>query len=122
MDINDFYTADEHEKGREVAINNPSTGEPSDVVFIVRGPDSKTFRKAILKSNRANLEVDDTDRMTDLLVAVTIDWRGLKQGSGKDAKYVPFSPEAARKIYDQSPDVATQVMTFVSQRQNFIKG
>ena len=78
MDINDFYTADEHEKGREVAINNPSTGEPSDVVFIVRGPDSKTFRRAILKSNRANLEVDDTDSMTDLLVAVTIGWKRLE--------------------------------------------
>ncbi len=122
MDINDFYTADEHEKGREVAINNPSTGEPSDVVFIVRGPDSKTFRKAILASNRKNVELDDADNMTDLLVAVTIGWRGLKNGNGKDAKDVPFSEETARKIYDQSPDVSTQIMTFVSQRQNFTKG
>ncbi len=122
MDINDFYTADEHEKGREVAINNPSTGEPSDVVFIVRGPDSKTFRKAILASNRKNVELDDADNMTDLLVAVTVGWRGLKNGNGKDAKDVPFSEETARKIYDQSPDVSTQIMTFVSQRQNFTKG
>ena len=122
MDINDFYTADEHEKGREVAISNPSTGEPSDVVFIVRGPYSKTFRKAILASNRSSLETDDTDSMTELLVAVTIGWKGLKEGKGKESKDVPFSPETARKIYDQSPDVATQIMTFVSQRQNFTKG
>lgn len=118
MKLGDFYTSELHDNGAEVNITNPSTGEVSDVFIKVKGPDSKDFREAILRMNRKGLEADQ-DSMVDLLVDITIDWRGV---TGDDDEEIEFSKDVIREVYEKSPDVANQVMAFVGDRQNFMKG
>jgi len=118
MKLGDFYTASLHDEGAEVNITNPSTGEVSDVFIKVKGPDSKDFREAILRMNRKGLEADQ-DSMVDLLVDITIDWRGV---TDEDDEEIEFSKDVIREVYEKSPDVANQVMAFVGDRQNFMKG
>ena len=119
MKLSELYTADIHEDGAEINIVNPVTGKKSDVFIKVRGPDSKVFRDAILELNRKQL-TDDQASMVKVLAKSTISWRGLVEDDGKTP--VEFSPELALTIYEKSPDIANQVMTFISERQNFTKG
>ena len=121
MKLGDFYTSDLHDEGAEVNITNPSTGEVSDVFIRVKGPDSKDFREAILRMNRKGLD-SDHDSMVELLVDITIGWRGVVEDNSKGDKEVEFSKEVIKDVYERSPDVANQVMAFVGERQNFTKG
>lgn len=121
MKLGDFYTASLHDEGAEVNITNPSTGEVSDVFIRVKGPDSRDFRSAILKMNRSELQSTQTD-LVDFLTEISCGWRGVTEGDGSDEEEVEFSKELIRDVYEQSPDVANQVMAFVGDRQNFMKG
>mgnify|MGYP005989872345 CR=1 FL=1 len=117
MDVKQLYTLDAHEEGSEVQIKDPSTNEPTDFYIKVKGVDSRSYRDAVRKYHRKLLK-DEEGGEIDLLVAVTIDWRGLK--SGKDT--VKFTEEAARNLYENAPNVASQVDRFIAERVNFTKG
>jgi len=117
MKLGDFYTADTHDEGSEINITNPSTGEVSDVFIKVKGPDSRDFRSAIMRMNRKGTDSDEA-AMIDLLVEITTGWRGVVDGD----KEVKFSKDVIREVYEKSPDVCSQVMAFVGERQNFMKG
>jgi hypothetical protein len=117
MKLGDFYTSDLHDEGAEVNITNPSTGEVSDVFIRVKGPDSKDFREAILRMNRSGIESTQAD-LVSFLTEITMDWRGVIDGKQE----VEFTKDVIRDVYNKSPDVANQVMAFVGDRQNFMKG
>lgn len=119
MKFSELLTADIHEDGAEINIISPVTGKKTDVFIKVRGPDSKAFRDAIMAMNRKKID-DENQSMVDVLVASTIEWRGLVEDDGKTE--LKFSQELAKTIYEKSPDVANQVMAFIGQRQNFTKG
>ena len=53
-----------------------------------------------------------------MLSAVTIGWRGLNDGKAE----VEFSKERALQLYDNSPNIATQLDRFIADRKNFTKG
>ena len=117
MDVKQLYTLDAHEEGAEIQIKDPSTNESTDFYIKVKGVDSKSYREAVRKFHRKLLN-DEEGGEIDLLVAVTIDWRGLK--SGKDL--IKFSPDTAKDLYENAPSVASQVDRFIAERVNFTKG
>ncbi len=117
MDVKKLYTLEAHEEGSEIQIKDPSTNELTDFYIKVKGVDSKSYREAVRKYHRKLLK-DEEGGEIDLLVAITIDWRGLK--SGKEP--VKFTPESAKSLYENAPNVASQVDRFIAERVNFTKG
>ena len=123
MDINALYTAPAHEDGAEVRILHPVTGKKTDFYILVKGVDSKTFREKQRSQQRAIIDAmkGKEELKTDeyaLIVECSAGWRGLED-SGKE---VPFTKEAARAMYENSPNIAEQVDSFIVNRANFIKG
>jgi hypothetical protein len=123
MEIEALYTAPAHEAGAEVQICNPVTGKKTDFYISVKGVDSKTFREQQRAQQRAivNALKGKEELKTDeyaVIVECTTGWRGLKDGG----KEVPFSKEAARAMYENSPNIAEQVDNFIVNRANFTKG
>jgi hypothetical protein len=115
--------------GVEMAVRDLETGEPSDFVLLVAGADSKQAQEAQDRvSRRYMLAADSTAKPTvaqlredglDLLVAVTLGWRGLEDEAGEP---IPFSPAKAKELYSQCPELADQVRRFTRDRANFLLG
>lgn len=117
MDLKQLYTVEAHESGSELQIISPIDGKLTDFHIRVMGPDSKRYREAMRAFHRTLLEKSDNGEI-DMLVAITKDWRGLKDGKSA----VEFSPAAARDLYTNAPFVATQVDRFIADRKNFTQG
>lgn len=123
MEIESLYTAPAHEEGAEVQLKDPVSGKAMDAWITVRGVDSKSFREAQRKMKRNIIEAvrekkELTEDEYDLIVECSIDWRGFEH----DGKAVPFSKEAVRTLYENSPAIAQQVDSFILNRRNFTKG
>lgn len=124
MNVTDLYTAPIHEKGAEVRLISPITGEKTDCYITVAGMDSKLFRAAQRRQRRAVLDaVKDGDNMDDmpeygLLADSCLSWRGLDDADGKEWK---FSKKNVLALFENSPQIAVQVDKFVADRANFIK-
>jgi len=127
MEFNNLATAVAHEAGAEVNILSPVDGSPTDVFITIQGADSKEWRKQkkkqtsliiSAKSNNKMEELDYDAMDVDALVAVTLDWRGLN----KDGKEYKFSKANAKALYEQAPGVVEQLIAFLGDSANFIKG
>lgn len=134
MEFNKLATVDRHEAGAECNILDPGTGKPTDVFIKVQGADSKAWRAAkkkqttaIIAARAANKDdlksIDDLDIDFDMmdinaLVSVTIDWRGIN----KDGKAFKCTPENAEALYKQAPSVVRQLLSFLSDGENFTDG
>lgn len=117
MDVNKLYTLKAHEEGAEIQIKSPIDDKPTDFYIQVKGPDSKAYREAVRKYHRKLLNDEDGGEI-DLLVAITVNWKGLKDGKNT----VEFSMDAARNLYENAPSVANQVDRFIADRLNFTNG
>ena len=127
MEFNDLATAVAHEAGAEVNILSPVDGSPTDVFITIQGADSKEWRKQKKKQTSLIIAAKSNDKMQDLdydamdveaLVAVTLGWRGLS----KDGKEYKFSKANAKALYEQAPSVVEQLIAFLGDSANFIKG
>lgn len=128
MEFNDLLTKAAHEDGAEVSILNPSTGEDTGFKIRVLGVDSTAFQKAqrkirmqAIKALTDKKEITIEDEIAseiDHLVSITIGWSGIEH----EGKSKPFSVDACRQLYTDSPGLRQQVDRFVSDRRNFIKG
>jgi hypothetical protein len=117
MDIKGLYTVEKHEDGAEIGIISPLDGELTDFYIKVQGIDSKAYRTAVRAYHR-KLLADEEGGEADLLAAVTIGWRGLYDGKVE----VEFTKEKALQLYENSPNIATQIDRFLGDRKNFTKG
>lgn len=117
MDLKQLYTVEAHESGSELQIVSPVDGKLTDFHIRVVGPDSKQYREAMRAFHRALLDKSENGE-SDMLAAITKDWRGLKDGKNP----VEFSPAAARDLYINAPFVASQVDRFIADRKNFTQG
>jgi hypothetical protein len=117
MDIKGLYTVEKHEDGAELRIVSPLDGELTDFYIMVQGIDSKAYRSAVRGYHR-KLLANEEGGESELLSAVTIGWRGLNDGKAE----VEFSKERALQLYDNSPNIATQLDRFIADRKNFTKG
>jgi len=127
MDINNLQTVSDHEEGAECNILSPVDGMPTDVYIKIKGADSKAWRKAKKEQMTKIIEARQADKMgqldyegmdADALAGVTLSWRGIT----KDGKPFAFSRDNALKLYQESPAVASQLLGFIEQRENFTDG
>lgn len=120
MQFDDLLTADVHEAGSQMEIRHPATGDKTGAFLLLKGVDSKTFRRALAEFNRKRMEkgADGEALGIDLLVAVTDSWSGMKEGEQDK----PFSKDAVRKLYVDSPAIRQQADAWIADRRNFTKG
>lgn len=125
MEVGKLYTVEASEKGAEVQLRDPRTRKSLDVYIRVKGIDSHEFRqckqqrqKAELEAMAENRDVDTEALNLDMLVALTIGWRGLLD-NGEEYE---FNPERCRMLYEQSPAIREQVDLFIANRRNFTNG
>jgi len=117
MDIKSLYTVEDHEEGAEIRIVSPIDGELTDFYIRIQGIDSKAYRSAVRAYHRKLLANEDGGE-SELLAAVTISWRGLEDNK----KPIEFTRKAALELYENSPNIASQLDRFLSDRSNFMKG
>lgn len=120
MDINQLATVESHEAGAEFQLLNTATGEKEDVIFIVKGLDSKAWREAQKEQRRKNEskeEIDffDHDYLWPMIANVIIDWKNL-ENNGKPFEY---SKKNAQWLCENSPNVVNQIFAFLLDRENF---
>lgn len=128
MDLKSLLTVPEHDAGAELQIVHPVTSEPTPVHIMLAGVDSRAFRNAVRSRNRKRAEAMARDKPEDaeteesrdieVLVQVTLGWRGLEQ----DGLPLPFTPENVGRLYRDSPGIRNQVERFIYNRRNFSKG
>jgi hypothetical protein len=127
MEFDKLATTASHEAGAEVNILSPVDGSPTDVFIKIKGADSKAWRIQRKRQTSAIVQAKAEDRLDDLdyealdieaLVAITIDWRNLTKG-GKPYKCTKAN---AKALYEQSPSIVQQLLTFLGDSANFTKG
>lgn len=128
MELGSLQTATIHEEGAEVNILSPVDGKPTDVFITIMGADSKKWRTAKKKQaaqinehlrgggKYEDLDYDSMD--AEALASVTISWKGIT----KDKKEYKCTYDNALALYTESPAVASQLLGFISDRENFING
>lgn len=127
MEFDKLATAASHDAGAEVNILSPVDGSPTDVFIKIKGADSKAWRvqrkrqTSVIVQAKAEGTLDDLDYEAldiEALVAITIDWRNLTKG-GKPYKCTKAN---AKALYEQSPSIVQQLLTFLGDSANFTKG
>lgn len=127
MELSQLATAETHQEGAECNIADPLTKQPTDVYIKIMGADSAKWREQKKKQTNAVLEARangkassiDFDQMdVDALVAVTLDWRGIKS----DGEDYEFTKANAKHLYENSPAVVNQLLAFLSDGANFTRG
>ncbi len=113
----------DQDRGRELELADPFTGEPTGLKLTLCGPDSDTARRARLAlSDRLSELADDTGRVTaenrerarlECLAALVIRW-DVKE----DGKPVDLTTKAALTLLRVSW-VEQQVDAFAADRRNF---
>jgi len=127
MEFDKLATTANHEAGAEVNILSPVDGSPTDVFIKIKGADSKAWRQQrkrqtstiVQAKSEGKLDEVDYDALDiEALVAITIDWKNLTKGGKK----YECTPENARALYEQSPSIVQQLLTFLADSGNFTKG
>lgn len=127
MDISALATAESHGAGAECNILDPVTREPTDVFISIMGADSREWRAQKKKQTNKMLQARSEEKAQSIdfdamdvaaLVAVTIGWRGIVS----DGEEYPFTKANAKHLYENAPNVVSQLLTFVADGANFTKG
>jgi hypothetical protein len=106
---------------------------PTGVFFEIAGP-THPKRKSILLANQRRLQhqLQKTGKVTlddpaeqelqarDNLVSFTLGWSGFTDEKGKE---VPFSPEAARELYENDEDswLVDQLNAALNEKERFMQ-
>lgn len=129
MDISNIADADTG----EFQLTHPTTGEKLEITFTLAGEQhpkrrglmrayKRQLRQQVNRAGKMRLEEDpdvDFDRDTDYLVACTLGWEGLDY---KGQSPYPYSPENARRLYEDSERawLRAQVTEALNQQDLFI--
>lgn len=113
------------DRGAELTIKHPVTGEPTDIVLTIAGPDSDVQRRARLKMQdelyafRGRPPADDYDRMDiDRLARCVVSWRVKRDGQD-----VPFTFSAVVKLLHEFTFIREQADQFAASRVDyFLRG
>lgn len=121
--FNDLASA--QEKGTEVQITHPGSGEPLGIVMMVAGPDSKRQKAAtaLIIAERAELRLRKItgarleEEGNRIAAASIISWTGVMEG-GKELEY---SPSVALGLLTRYPFIREQISSYSGDRANFLK-
>ena len=127
MELSNLLTVDDHDAGAECNIVSPIDGKKTDVYILIAGADSAAWRKQkrkqtseIMSSTRSKKDVSlDYDKMDiEAVVEITLEWRGIVS-NGND---YPYNKKNALALYSKSPGIVNQLLDFIANKRNFIKG
>jgi hypothetical protein len=115
-----------------VTIKHPATGAPTEATVTIAGPEhpkrkaivfdkQRKMRRQLTKTGKLEFTDPEEEELeeTSLLAACTLAWSGV----GVGGKEVPFSKEAAEKLY-ADPALRwfrAQVKAAMDERELFIK-
>jgi len=106
----------------DCVINDPRTGDPTDIVITVYGSDSNKFR-ALAKTaaqerikNKSDIDASTVDDDAKFLADLTQGWKGVEMGG----KVLEFSKANAVKVYTLSAPIRNQVNQFIVRQANFL--
>ena len=128
MDLAQLDTRKAANEGRELVIVDPATGLDTDIKILLAGGDSDLFQKMnddlqlefrekLKKNPQAALSPqEDREKNYQRLARATLGWWNVKE-NGQD---VPFSYEAAKRIYREYPVIYRQALNFVGAETNFL--
>jgi hypothetical protein len=116
-------------KGSEMIVSDPITGEPTDAVLVLAGTDSERWKSAKLalqekrlkasQKGKVKLSIKDMeDEALELLCQVVLDWRGIEMEEGVE---YPCTPENVRTVLTTFGWLKDAVDHFVGDRQNFMR-
>lgn len=132
MDLSKFNIEVMAEKGADMLLEHPATGEPIEengepVIITLLGTDSKAWREknrefqrkriaAMTRNRKKTIDytVSDEDAC-ELLAACTKGWSGID----KDGEPLEFSTDAAYELYLDNVWIREQVDAFIGDRANF---
>lgn len=129
LDLDDLDVSAASEAGSNLTVLHPTSGEPTEIVIQIAGPDSKRARDADREmTDRLTKEAIDKkltpddatfERMASMRAAsLTLGWSGIQWGGAE----FPFSADNAIKLYTERRWIRTQVEAFAGQRANFFRG
>lgn len=130
MDLSKLDVKGAADRGADMPLRHPATGEElfndagEAMVIRLLGADSEEYRRTVRVNANRNLKLGrqapTVERFEqggiDLLVAVTVGWKGLQF----DDSALEYSPDAARKLYTEHLWIREQVDAFVAERANFL--
>ena len=119
------------DKGAEMVMRHPGTGEPTDATITLAGIDSKVWRRAFGESRRRTIQASRDSNATPASIAaeveaskpgvmatITLSWKNIE----RDGQAIKCTKANARKLYDEAPWLLEQVSAFVENRANFFRG
>lgn len=117
--------ADAQEKGIDLKIVHPGTGEEIGITMKVVGPDSDRQKKltAVMLQERSEMRVRRVSaaRMQEeanrTAAASIISWSGVVENK----KEIEYSPSAALTLVTNYPFIREQVLTAAGDRASFLK-
>lgn len=126
FDLASLDSSAKAERGAELEVLHPVTGEKLGIVILLAGMDSAVYRNAIAaianrrtkEATRRNISFDDLQKENiEILSRCTLNWSGVVL----DGKGLPYSREAAVSAYTRFPWLREQVETFISNRANYLR-
>ena len=119
--------AQDHDRGRELELHDPATGEPTGIKLRIAGPDSATQNRARLNlsdamaeaadpSGRVSAEVRECLRV-ESLAACVLGWE-----IEEDGQQVPFTQAHVVRLLRSSQWVQAQVDAFAADYAAFRGG
>ncbi|MDB6454693.1 hypothetical protein [Falsirhodobacter sp. 20TX0035] len=127
MDLADFDLTAAADRGADMQLEHPVTGEPlvtdtgEEITIRLLGNDSREFRAALSDlaekqagKKRQSLAAAEAHSV-DLLARLTLGWQGIVY------KGVPleFTRENAAMLYRERPFIREQIDRFIGNRGNF---
>lgn len=126
-----FDTESKSESGAWLHLKNPATKQPVyldndpdlPVRIRLKGPESRTWKKFLMKASRekdeGRRELDDIALQdAQLYAAMTMEWDNLP---GADGEPAVFSRDLAVEVYRKHADLRNQMFRFIAERENFLE-
>jgi hypothetical protein len=127
VELTQFDTRESAERGFEMQLINPRTGEKIEAWITVRGADSNAYRERQRVQQKERIEraarvqrvavtpEELEESALELLAAATVGWRGINL----DGEALGFSFDAAVKLYRRFRWIAELVDRAINDRGNF---
>lgn len=126
MDLQLFDSATRSQTGVWVPLRDPRTGNPTNIEFLVAGPDSSVYKQTerrVLRARDLRVARDEhesarltEDEKIDLVGPCILDWRNVE----KDGETLQFSPKNVRQVLIDYPIILRQLDVFISDARNFL--
>jgi hypothetical protein len=129
FDLDRVDVRERAEQGVEMELIDPA-GEPTGVILLVRGYDSKTYKDVVeaqLRRRTAMLprkptEAESKEEFYEEHAALLAGWKGKTLRRGQAGQVVEYSAENAKALLKDYDFILEQVRRFAGARRNFLPG